>query len=543
MKNKLLFTFILLIALFVRLWNLNSLPPGLNWDEVSLGYNAYSLLQTGKDEWGQILPLSFRAYGDYKLPVYVYLDVPFVAMLGLNEWGVRLPSVLAGVGIVIFIFLILKKLTKNISISLWGAFVASILPWSIILSRIALEANLSLFFTTGAVYFFLESLPAGRQGIDQKKYLLISSILFGLTIFTYNSSRIVTPLLVLFLGILFFQKLKNKFAAVSLFIFLIFFLVALPNALLQDSSARYKWTSIIDQGAINKINELRGSSALPSMLATLQYNKITYAVPEIIKNFISHFDPRFLFFNGGSNFQYSIPGYGLTLHIFLPFLLLGLWRIYKEKLKWQLMILMWILVAPIPAAITRDAPHALRALIMIPPLIMIITLGIFFIKRFGVYVKLILVIILLINFYLFWQNYSGEYTRNYSWSWQYGYKEVVDYIKQNSNQYEQIFITKKYGEPHEFLLFYMQYDPKKYQTEPNLVRYSRSDWYWIDKFDKYWFLNDWEVKENVKCKIKNVQCLLITSPNNYPEKSKLLKTINFLDGKPAFDIVELPQVQ
>lgn len=536
MINKILFILIIVLAAFLRLYNLDKLPPSLNWDEVSVGYNAYSVLSTGKDEWGQILPLSFRAYGDYKLPVYVYLDVPFVAILGLNEWGVRLPSVLAGVGMVIFIFLIFRKLTKNVSISLWGAFVASVMPWSIILSRIALEANLSLFFTTGAVYFFL-------KGVEQKKYLILSSILFGLTIFSYNSSRIVTPLLIIVLIIFFIQKLKNKFAAVSLFIFLIFFLVALPNALLQDSSARYKWTSILDQGAINRINELRGSSALPLVLASLQYNKITYVVPEVVKNYVSHFDPRFLFLSGGSNYQYSVPGQGLVLVTLALFLLLGLLKMFQEREKWQFLLLSWLLLAPIPAAITRDAPHALRALMMIPPLIMIITLGIFFIKRFGVYVKLILVISLLINFYLFWQNYSGDYTKTYSWSWQYGYKEAINFIKENGNRYEKIFISKKYGEPHEFLLFYMQYDPKKYLSDSNLARYSKSDWYWIDRFDKYRFINDWEIKENVKCTIDNVRCLLITSPSNYSEKSKLLKTINFLDGKSVFDIMELPQVQ
>lgn len=529
MKNIIIFALILLLALFLRIYNLNNLPPSLNWDEISLGYNAYSILSSGHDEWGQILPLSFRAYGDYKLPVYVYLDVPFVAIFGLNEWGVRLPSALAGVGMVIFIFFILKKLTNSNNISLFGAFIAAIFPWSIILSRIALEANLSLFLTTCAFYFFL-------KGVEQKKYLLVSSILFGLTIFTYNSSRIVTPLLALFLGIIFFQKLKNKFALISFFILLLFFMVALPNALMQDSSARYKWTSILDQGAINKINELRGSSALPSVLATLQYNKITYAVPEIIKNYMSHFDPRFLFFNGGSNYQYSVPGQGLVLLIFLPFLVLGFWKIYKERLRWQLLILSWFLLAPIPAVITRDAPHALRALMMISPLIIIISLG----MKFKKWMVIVLVIVVMGNFYLFWRNYSGDYTKIYSWSWQYGYKEAINFIKENGNRYEKIFISKKYGEPHEFLLFYMQYDPKKYLTDSNLVRYSRSDWYWVDRFDKYRFINDWEIKENVKCKIKNAQCLLITSPNNYPEGSKLIKTINFLDGKPAFDIVELP---
>lgn len=521
MKNTIIFISIILITLFLRIYNLNNLPPSLNWDEVSLGYNAYSILKTGQDEWGQKFPLSFRAYGDYKLPLYVYADVPFVAVFGLNEWGVRLPSALAGVGTVIFIFLILKKLTQQWRIALWGALIIAILPWSVILSRIALEANLSLFLTAAAFYFFL-------VGIDKNRYLFLSALFFDLTIFTYNSSRVVTPLLILLLSIIFFKKLNNRFGLISLVIFLFFFTVALPNALLQDSSARYKWTAILDEGAINKINEWRGSAVLPPALATLQYNKITYVVPEVVKNYFSHFDPRFLFLIGGSHYQYSVPGQGLILMTLLPFLLLGLRKIFQEKHKWQWVLLVWLLLAPIPASITRDAPHALRALMMIPPVISIISLGMSIKKWFN----FSLVIILVINFYFFWQNYSGDYVTNYSWSWQYGYKEVVDFIRQNESQYEQIFITKKYGEPHEFLLFYLQYDPAKFQNDQTLVRYSRSDWYWVDGFDKYKFFNDWEMKDQSKG-------LLITSEGNYPQGGKLLKTIDFLDGKRAFDIVEL----
>src|SRR3990167_7720331 len=128
-KNLLIFSLILVIALFLRFYQISNLPPSLNWDEVSIGYNAYSILKTGKDEWGQFLPLSFRAFGDYKLPVYIYLDVPFVVILGLNEIAVRLPSVLAGIGIVILTFFILKELTKSVYLSLWGMFIGAILPW------------------------------------------------------------------------------------------------------------------------------------------------------------------------------------------------------------------------------------------------------------------------------------------------------------------------------------------------------------------------------------------------------------------------------
>ena len=209
--------------------------------------------------------------------------------------------------------------------------------------------------------------------------------------------------------------------------------------------------------------------------------------------------------------------------------------------------LVWFLIGPIPASITRDSPHTLRSLLIIPPLIFILSLGLSkFIDLFQSrkpLIKILTVLILLVSFINFWKNYTGEYVKNYSWSWQYGYKQAADYIKNYGADYNKIYFSKKYGEPHEFVLFYMKYNPTKYLSDPNLVKYFRSDWYWVDSFDKFVFLNDWEVKQNVKCQMSNVKCLLITSPGNYPNRSKLMQTINFLDGKPAFDIVELPQVQ
>ena len=556
MKFKLVVLSIIILAALLRLVKLDGLPPALNWDEVSIGYNANSILQTGKDEWGQVMPLSFRAYGDYKLPGYVYLDVPFVGIFGLNEWGVRLPSALLGIGLSLLTILILKKLSDIHSAS-WSGFLAAILPWSIILSRIALEAQLALFLTTVSFYFFILSL-------EKRIFLIFSAISFGLTIFSYNSSRIVTPLLILVLTIIYWSDLKKikKTALGALLIFAVFFGIALPNALLQDSSARYKWTTILDQGAINHIDELRGSSALPSILTKISYNRVTYVVPEVIKNYASHFNPDFLFIDGGSNFQFSVPGSGLVYPIFIPFLLLGFYQIFKERQKWQLAILSWLLIAPMPAAITRDSPHALRAIMMIIPLVMIASLGLAkFVEHFHgqkkmYLIKWSLIGVFLISLIFFWQSYAGDYTKNYSWSWQYGYKQAVNYIKQNGNKYQTIYFTKKYGEPHEFLLFYLGYDPAKYLSDPNLVRYFKSDWYWVDSFDKYVFVNDWEVLDRVKnlesrvkeasptaseqrVKESGVKNLLITTPGNYPAGVKKLETIDFLNGKPAFDIVEL----
>lgn len=539
MKIKLsagsLFLIIFFLSSFIRLYNLSVFPSSLNWDEVSIGYNAYSILKTGMDEWGQFFPLSFKAYGDYKLPGYIYLDVPFIAIFGLNEIGVRLPSALAGVSIVCLFFLILKNLTKNLMLSFIAMLIAGVTPWLIIFSRIGLEAQLALFLTTLAFYLLL-------VGIEKPKYLIISAIFLGLSIFAYNSSRVIYLPLIIMAFLFFKNKLpQDKSLHISLIILATAFILMLPLALLQDSSARFRWTTIIDEGAVSKIEQLREGSILHPLIGKLIYNKLTYIVPEIIKNYFSHFDPNFLFFKGSSNYQYSVPGYGLILPILLPFLLLGMIQVIRQKLTWQYFLIGWLLVAPIPGAITRDSPHALRSLFMVVPLVIFSSLGInYFLNllknRLQKFFLVVLILLIFINFIHFWNKYTGEYLRTYSWSWQYGYKQAVEFINNQGVEYDSIVFSKKYGEPHEFVLFYTKYDPVKFQTDKNLKRYKRSDWYWVDKFSKFEFVNDWEVKKKLA---NRGDLLLITSPGNYPVNGKLLKIIYFLDGNPAFDIVEL----
>ena len=76
------FTFILLFSAFLRLYALAIVPPSPSLDEVSIGYNAYSILTTGKDEYGYRLPLLLRAYDDWRPSMYVYIVIPFVKIYG-----------------------------------------------------------------------------------------------------------------------------------------------------------------------------------------------------------------------------------------------------------------------------------------------------------------------------------------------------------------------------------------------------------------------------------------------------------------------------
>jgi 4-amino-4-deoxy-L-arabinose transferase-like glycosyltransferase len=522
--EKIILIILIIIGFILRIVKIDQLPPSLNWDEISHGYNAYSILKTGKDEWGTVLPTIFRAYGDYKLPFYIYLTVPSVAILGLNSLSIRLVSILAGTFLSLVIFLIVKHFLKNKSLlPILAAAIVTFSPGFIFLSRIALEANLFLLLFCFSFYFLLS-----------KKYGL-STFIFGLCLFTYNSSRVLLPFYLLLIGFIFlktkFNFIKNWFRFLP---FLILTIVTLFQTFNQSGQARYQWVSLLDSGSINKINELR--QVYPRFLI----NKVTYFTFTAGKNYLSHFNPKYLFFDGGSNYQFSLPHFFLFSPFFLPFFILGILFLIKNIKKEQFsFLLFWLLISPIPSSITRDAPHVLRSIAFLPIVTITIILGFNFLIQKTPKISIIYIILVLTyGQILFWPKYQ-TYAINYSSSWQYGYKEAVSFIKDNYSNYDQIIITKKYGEAHEFLLFYWPWDPKTYQTNPKDWNYH-ADWYWIDGFDKFKFLNDWEVKDLTKNLPKNKKTLLITSPNNYnQETTKLIKTINFLDQTPVFQILEI----
>src|SRR4030066_967375 len=207
MKSRINIILLLIIILssVLRLWNLNKIPPGLTPDEAALGYNAYSILKTGKDEYGKILPVIFKSFGDYKPGFYIYLTAPFVATLGLNEFAVRLPSALAGVLGVWLLFLIIKEIKsfekiKIRNLEIISALMLAINPWHIHFSRGAWEINVALSLTLAGIFLFLKSLK-------NIKYFIPASITFALTLLTYQGAKLSTLIVVVALGGVFFKEL------------------------------------------------------------------------------------------------------------------------------------------------------------------------------------------------------------------------------------------------------------------------------------------------------------------------------------------------
>ena len=542
---------LILIVLFgaiLRFAMLREMPPSLNWDEVSHGYNAYSILKTGRDEWGKFLPLTnFRAYGDYPLPLNLYLTIPFIAALGLNEFAIRAPHALLGVGTIIASYFLASSLTKSKKIGLLTSFLIAIDPWFLFPSRAVFQSNLSVFFLISAAACFVNR--------ERKNFLLpLSCLFFGLTLFSYHSTRIFSPLLLIAIIIIYkdeFSKVIKKTNFILSTILIVLFFAPLPFILLNpDARARSNVVFLIDEGAVNQIENQRSLSTSP--FKKIIYNKATYFSLNFAKNYIQYFSPQFLFLSGGTQYQFSVPNQGLLYLINLPFFYLGLLICLKNiKNKNYQLLFIWLILAPIPAAITQEKFAVIRSTTMLPiPEILIAIAFSKFINRLKKYKEVVIlayVIIMILSLENYADVYAKNYRNSYSWAWQYGYKQIVEYANRNYSKYDKIIITKKYGEPHEFFLFFGKVDPEKFRNSINLIRYTQSNWFWVDRFDKFYFVNDWQIpndsskflleskKEEINCD-KNTKCLLITSPNNHPSYWKLLKTVNFLDNKEAFEI-------
>lgn len=519
MKNvhKIIFALILLIAIIFRFWNLSSLPSGLNWDEISHGFNAYSLLKTGKDQWGHPWPIfNFRAYGDYPTAANLYFTIPGVALFGLNAFSIRLPAAIFGLLFVVFNYLLAKLIFKNEKLALFNMFLAALSPWTLFPSRGVFQSNLSQFFLIAGLYYFYKSLL-------KPKNAYLSAIFFGISLYSYHNTRIAVPLLIIYFIVYYWRQLKNKTHLYALAIFLLLAIPNLLNLLSPESRSRSRWVGIINPNSINLINEERRLFKGPPLLNRALNNKVLYFSNQLFRNYLDLFNPLPLFFRGSQNYQFNPPQTGLLFLILLPLFYFGLFKLRQFFIP--------LLITLLPAALTVGDFPSIRATIALPFYFLAISFGASLIKK-NKYFYLVIIIFIL-EFLIYWSKYL-RYNRDYSQNWQYGYQEMVIKLKTYYPGYKNIYITKKYGEAHEFILFYWPWEPLKYQQDKNLDWDFHADWYWVNAFDKFIFINDWEIKDlDIP-----PSSLLISSPKNYPQtNAKLIDSVNFLNEETAFEFI------
>lgn len=471
MKNRyvyLILGVIIFVAFLLRFVKLEDVPPGLNRDEAAIGYTAYSLLKTGRDEHGVFLPLSLKSFGDWKLPVYIYATVPAVAVLGLTDVAVRLPSVIGGTLTILLVYLIALKLFEKPYFTLLSAAVMTISPWHIFFSRVASEANLAVLFVTAALYFFLAS---------QKKhwYFLVGFLFLGLSLLTYHGNHVFTPLIFIAICVYFRKNLRNRAGFIGISIFILSALLIYRQTLFSADKTKISGLFSLNDPSLVYENIVKNRLIFSdSFLAKIFYNKASYFVEHVVQNYVNSFSPEFLFIRGGENQQHNIPDFGNLYLIEAPFLLLGLYFLFARKEKSAWLLLAWILIAPVGAALTKDAPHSARSYAVFPAISLIVAYGISgSVAKFPTaYKKLVvggIIFLYLLNIPLFLPRYFVIFPYKRYAVWGKAYQELVTKLVSRKSDYKEVFVARPDYSPYIYYLFYHRSDPKAVQQ--NLVRY------------------------------------------------------------------------
>ncbi len=517
-SSKLWFILILILAAFLRIWQIDKLPAGFNADEINQGYSAYSLLKTGRDEWGEFLPLAPRSFGDYRSPLYTYLTIPSLVFFGLNKFAVRLPSAFLGTLSVLFTMLLVKELFKKSLItnnySLITGFLLAINPWHLSLSRGAFEANLATFFLPFGFYLFL-------RGLKDERFLIASSFVFGLDLFSYYSSRFLIPIFVAFL-ILWFKKYFNLRRVLRfLFVFGFFFLLAFWAFAVGGK------TRIFDIGIFN----------------------LGFRAPKLfLDNYLSYFSPEFFFTTGAGEATYGmIPGIGVLYLFELPLLLIAFIGLVKKWDKNFLPILIWVVLAPIPASLSLGVGyHANRVVLMIPAIQILSAYGLVFLLGLKLKFKKIVLAFLIVWIFLstssFLWNYFRQSPKVVASSMSYGWDEVMNYLTKVEANYQRIIISDEFSEPQIFVAFYKKWNPAVFQQESqDWLRYQEEGLKFVDQLGKY-SLDKYEFRDINWAEDRNLKkVIFVGKRNDFPENELLIKKIiPYPDGQPAFLIIERP---
>lgn len=439
--EAILLSLILLLAFILRIYKITEVPTGFYTDEAAIGYNAYKLLKTGKDEHNVSWPIFFQSLGDYRTPIAIYSNIPVIYLIGLSEFSVRLTTVLYGIGTVLLFYFTGKKL-MNKKMGLLSAFILAISPWHIHLSRWGAEYAGFPFFTVLGLLFFLWA--------DRKPFLLLFSFLiFGVGLYTYYPAWIVIPLLIIGVTVYWLFKKRKKglpYLAGGIVIFAVFSIPLLLG--IQKGYALTRWKSI-----------------------NFQKLSINQRIDKFKQYYADHFGKDFLFTKGDIGYpghfitRQSVKGMGELYWFESILILIGIYFcilcILRKKKEWLIVLFMLILY-PLGTALTMEGPFATRSVIGIIPLVLFSALGINILTniirnwKIRYFIILIMLIPIGLSFSQYLLRYYHEYPRYSSdfWGWQFGPRDIISYFKKNYEDYDELVMTGDFNGAYIFVPFY-----------------------------------------------------------------------------------------
>lgn len=520
---------VVVLASFLRLYNLHILPTSLFGDELDVGYQAYSLLKTGRDYSGNFLPLQPQSLAEWRTPLFIYSTIPFVAFWGITPISLRLLPSLMGILNVILVYIFVSKNFSNkkkfgLSLADVSAFVLAINPWHIQYSRAAFEVTEMITFILLGLMFFIH---ANR---NKGKHLWLSVLFFLLAPWTYNTPKFFIPFFCLCLILIYWKEMLKLNIKEYLYAFLIGLLLGLPllfNTLSGQGSARFNNISIFSDPTLEKV--ISENREIDTSMPKVFHNKITFFGSHFVENYLGALNPQFLFLYGDTNPRHSIEGQGLFYAIDLLLLSIGIKFFFsKEDKKIKSIVLSFILIGILPSALTIDgANHATRLILILVPLVILISYGLVHSKKL---IWLIYLPFLCVCIFFFVHDYFVHNPINSQVWWHYGWSESISYIKEHQSEYERVVISDKGEPPQIFFLANYEYDPSLWQKKVTGKFYFHS----FDNQSVYDLGSKLDNKTLYLATAKEVGIDLLHEPERTPKDLNLLHTVKYPSGDPAF---------
>lgn len=537
---------------------------------MDLGYQAYSMLKTGRDYQGNFMPLNFHSLAEWRTPLYLYSAVPTVAIFGITPLGVRLPAAIYGVLSILGFYLLIKVLmesyvlgversnlqptTHNSQIALISAAFLALNPWHLQYSRAGFEVTMLLTFLLFGLYFFLYAIE------NKGKYLWLSGFLLVLTPIIYSTAKFFTLFLLLFLLIIYRKEIFSltKRSLINAFAITFFFgLLTSYSVLFSGGSQRFNYISVFSDPTTEseigtaRLNDARsrgevGTGLNPTIIDRLIHNKFTYWGQKIENNLVQTLSSDFLFLSGDPNPRHSMDGYGMFFKVDFILLVVGMVYFFSTKyyaLRTKYLILFWILLGILPSSLTRDGGnHSTRLILILPPIMFLILYGFSVLNK---YLKYIYLVGLVVSFSLYLHNYYMHYLFASERWWHYGWIPAVSEIKKIDGDYDKVIITMKDEPAWIFFAGAYQYDPNKWQKEYPIGNDTELNGFGkVSHTDKFYFGSPtggiYELEKVIDNKTlylassKEVSWNLIMEPTKVPNGLKLIKAFAYPSGEPAF---------
>jgi len=475
-NNRKFFISILIIifavGLFLRFYKLSSYPVGFHTDEASKGYNAYSLLRTGKDDNNHI-SLYIDIFGDNSPSGYHYIAIIPVALFGLTEFAVRSPGALFGAFSILAIFFLSYSIFENRKISVLSALLLAIAPWHINLSRASSEGIIALFFIILGFALIIKSLKT-----QSVKYIIFGTSFLTLSFFFYQTPRIFVPLLFLafIITFLFIWKInvQNQYKKAFIVSFILMSILDLVLIfVISGGTGRFSQVNIFSHPETRLVTEEQiredGVSGIGIFSTRLFHNKGINLFILYISNYFEYFSLNFLFIKDLPQW-YFVPNMGVLYLIEMPFILFGACLLaFHKKNRIYKIPLLWLLIAPTTAATTVDTHNVQRALVMFPMLEIIAAYGLIYffthvIKKKRIVLIILVILLFLYNVSYFLHQYFVQSKVHRPWYRNNGFSQMMELVNKDYANYDWVIATKS-GGGYPLFQFYSKYDPLKYQLE------------------------------------------------------------------------------